>query len=315
MFIRGLVACALLGACLAPEARAAVDRFLYIVSCDAQLSKVDTQLDTMLSSVDLATRTGGHKFIPDVRGVLDGCLTYQAVYDPLASRFYTIVPQEAEPKANGTKDYRVLGFSIPETRLESEALAGTSLSDPPHIQIDRAYNVIVVRASDWSPQADMDLRGFGPDDFHAANQILEVSGHHVLLRLFSASSDGLTLAVADRETKKLFYLHEIPPTTALNVHLAPGGLTVLVEEAVSGGGSTRKTGRLILFDVPMGRAIATVDEPVVRDMAFLAISPNGKAIYHRNDNYRFIGLGRAFSSDPVSRPFAGSYPGYFFADR
>ncbi len=291
------------------------DRFLYVVGCGAQLSKVDTSLGVKTDSVDLVTRTSGQRVIPEIRGVLDGCLTYQAVYDAKASLFYTVVPEQAESKTDGTKDYRILGFSVPAVRLENEMSAGDSLAEPPHLEIDEAGRVAVDKPSQWTPQTSLDLREYELGGSPPANQILEASGNCVLLRLFSGRGDGLTIGIADRKTKKLRLLNELPITTARNIHLAPGGQAVLVEEVVSSGASVEKTGRLILFDGSAGSPVLRLSEPGIKNLAFLAISPNGKAIYHRNDDYLVIALGRQFSGDPVSRPVTEGYPGFFFADR
>lgn len=308
--VAALTATAFAAAPVAPHGR-----FLYVVGCGAQLTKVDTLQGRKVGSVDLSKQSGGARIIPEVHGVLDGCLTDQAVYDPIGARFYTLVPRQAESKPDGTKDYVVLGFSIPAIHLVQQTPAGDSLADPPHLDLDRARHVAPVDASAWSPTTTLDLQGFVSDGPSPRNQILETSGHRVLLRVFSANEDQLTIAVADLSAKTLTYLHGFPSTTARNVHLAPGGQAVLVEEVASTEGRADKTGRLVLFELVTGRATSTIVAPLIAGMAFLAISPNGKAIYHQNDAYRLLSMGRQFSQDPVSRPSAEGYPGLFFADR
>jgi hypothetical protein len=312
LFLRLFVIALLCGASAAPPGS---DRFLYVVGCDATVSKLDTVLDKTIDSVDLATRTGEQRVIPEVATVVDGCLSYHAVYDRAASRFDTVVPLQADPKPNGTRDYRVLGFSVPDLRLDMQRPAGNSLPAPPHLEIERAGRVTVVRARDWAPRTELDLKGFAGRGGPLRNRILETSGPRDLLRLFNGRDDALTIAVADRDRRTLTILHDIPVTTARNVHLAPGGQAVLVEEVGSIGMPAGKTGRLVLFDVATGDAVSDVTEPAIKDLAFLAISPNGKAIYHRNDHYRLISLGRTFVPVAVSRPFSDGYPGLFFADR
>jgi hypothetical protein len=304
-----------LGIIVASEAAEASGRYVYVVGCDAQLSKIDTFIDQKVSSIDLATKTLGHRIIPEVHGVLDGCLSYQAVYDPMKFRFYTIVPLQADSKADGTKDYRVLGFSIPNVSLEIDIAAGTALSEPPHLELDRARHIRVIPASKWAPRTELNLDGFGPETLQIRNQLLETSGDQDLLRIFSGNQDELVIATVNRQKKSVSYIRELPVTTARNIHLSPGGLAVLAEETESTGALLTKTGRLVLYDASSGRVINRYFDPMIRSLAFLAISPNGRAIYHRNDIYHFVDLGKKFSSLAVSRPFAEGYPGHFFADR
>jgi hypothetical protein len=228
--IRSPCACLLLYSCLATATWAEPGRFLYVLGCDARLTKIDTVLERKVGRTDLAGRTAGHRIIPKVRGALDGCLSNQAVYDPRASRFY-----------------HLLGFSIPQMRLVQDTAAGDSLPDLPHLEMDQAMHVSVINASDWSPQTDLDLRGFGAEGAPIRNQLLESAGREVLLRIFTAHEGKLVIGVADRESKALAYLRELPDTTARNVHLAPGGGFVLVEEVASASPHPEKTGRVILI--------------------------------------------------------------------
>jgi hypothetical protein len=315
MQIRHVLAAALLSVAAASATLASPGRFLYVVGCDARLSKVDTLLDRKIGSVDLAARTQGHRIIPRVQRILDGCLSYQAVYDPSEFRFYTIVPLQAASKADGTKDYHALGFSVPGVIFQRNRVAGASLSEPPHLEPDGTGHVRIVNASDWSPRTDLDLESFGPKYSKIRNQLLETSGARSLLRIFPERSEELVIATADGVSKTLSYLRELPSTTARNVHLSPRGKAVLVEEIISNGELSEKTGRLVLYDASSGRVIKSATAPAVKSLSFLAISPSGKAVYHRNDTYRFVDPGRKFSAFAVSRPFSDGYSGYFFADR
>ena len=172
--IRSPCACLLLYSCLATATWAEPGRFLYVLGCDARLTKIDTVLERKVGRTDLAGRTAGHRIIPKVRGALDGCLSNQAVYDPRASRFY-----------------HLLGFSIPQMRLVQDTAAGDSLPDLPHLEMDQAMHVSVINASDWSPQTDLDLRGFGAEGAPIRNQLLESAGREVLLRIFTADEGKL----------------------------------------------------------------------------------------------------------------------------
>ena len=109
-------------------------------------------------------------------------------------------------------------------------------------------------------------------------------------------------------------LKGIPPTTALNVHLAPGGGFVLVEETGTGD-SPEKTGRLVLFNADTGDLERDLNDPRVKTLYFLAMSPTGRAVYHSSDDYTFINLDVDAGASPVARSTPNSYPAYFFADR
>ena len=91
-----------------PGQAAAPGRFLYVISCDARVDKLDTVSGRKLNTYDLANQTGKASLVPRVQGPLDGCLVSQAVFDSKSSTFSTAVPVTNEPKADGTKDYRVL---------------------------------------------------------------------------------------------------------------------------------------------------------------------------------------------------------------
>jgi len=291
-------------------------RYLYVVGCGAQVDKLDTSAERKSDVYDLTQRTGRRQLIPSVKGALDGCLAYQAAYDSAVSIFYTVVPVEAEPKPGGKKDYRVLGFSVPDLQLVKEMPGGENLDDPPHLEIGKGERVEVLKAGEWSPRTDMDLSPYAPDEKQIPNQILEISGERVLLRIFTASQSELVLAVADRKSNTLVRLEGISTTVVSNVHLAPGGADVLIEEMEKDGGSRlAKNGKVALYDSKTGKRVKDFSDPHIKDLYFLAISPTGKAIYHSGETYWFIDIGRKFVPDAVTRPISAGYPGLFFADK
>jgi hypothetical protein len=297
----------------AGETLAAAGHYGYAIGCDAKVDKLDTLAERKVGTFDLALRTGNRQIIPQVRDGLDGCLADQAIYDPTASVFYTIVPLQAREKPDGTKDYRVLAFSIPDMRLAGKLRGGDSLADPPHLQMGAGKRVTV--AAQWSPRTDLDLGGFAPGRTEIPNQILETSGALALLRLFTADRNELVLAVADSGSRTVVRLQGLPSTVAPSAHLSPGGKAVLAEETALNGSSVEKTGRLVLFEAATGSMIKDLTDPQIKDLAFLAISPTGRAIYHSGDRYRFVNLGTTFLDVPVTRPSSAGYPGFFFADR
>jgi hypothetical protein len=274
------------------------------------LDKLDTVENRKTASYDLA-KLPGHLPFPSAAGAFDGCLAYQAEYDPAASAFYTVAPVQASVKPDGTKDYRELELSIPDLRLIENIAAGSNLDAAPHLSFAGGETKLIPSA-DWQPPADLDLSAFAPDKQPLGNQIIETSGDRVLLRIFTAEPAQLSLAIADTRSKTLVRLQPVPATTVSNAHLVPGGSAVLIEE-VGGLPKPVKTGKLDLYDAATGRSIEQLTSPTVREQYFLAISPTGKAIYHSAEAYSFVDLKRSFSRDAVTRPSTGSYPAMFFA--
>jgi hypothetical protein len=309
-----LLALALLqpGFCL-PGQAATASRFLYVISCDARVDKLDTLVDRKVETYDLAKRTGKESLIPIVQGGLDSCLASQAVYDSSASVFSTAVPVSNEAKADGTKDYRVLTFSVPRMELVKQERGGESLDAPPHLEL-QSGTLKILKPSDWMPQTDLDLSAYSPDKAQTPNQILESSGDRVLLRLFTADDKQLVLAVADRKTQRLARLRGVPTTVAPSVHIAPGGSYVLIEETGTGE-QPGKTGKLVLFNAVTGRAQKELSDSHIKDLYFLAVSPTGRVVYHSSDNYWLVRLKLRFAPVPVSRPISKGYPAFFFAGR
>src|SRR5271170_3101079 len=187
-----LISLVLLVGIFAPPPPTTVGRFLYVVSCDARIDKLDTTVGRKVDAYDLAKRTGKEQLIPVVHGPLAGCLSYQALFDVQASVFYTAVPLADQPKPDGTKDYRVLAFSVPGLQLVKRMSGGESLDAPPHLRLDTGVAKIF-KASEWSPQSDLDLSAYAPGKTQVPNQVLESSGEKVLLRIFTATGCELVL--------------------------------------------------------------------------------------------------------------------------
>jgi hypothetical protein len=288
-------------------------RFLYVISCDARVDKLDTITGRKMETYDLAKRTGKESLVPIVQGALDSCLASQAVFDRTASMFSTVVPISNEPKADGTKDYRVLSFSVPRMELVKQEHGGESLDAPPHLEL-QSGTLKILKSSEWMPQTSLDLSAYGPDKTQTPNQILESSGDRALLRLFTADDKQLVLAVADRKTQKLVRLQGVPTTVAPSVHIVPGGGHVLIEETGTGD-KPEKTGRLVLFDAVTGKEQKAVNDSHIKDLYFLAVSPTGRVVYHSNDNYWFVHLKMKFAPALVSRPISKGYPAFFFANK
>jgi hypothetical protein len=304
----------LLGSLTACQRRKTAARYLYVATCDASVYKLDTVENRQEASYDLSQAPGAQQIIPAYRGGLDGCLAYQAEFDAAASVFYIVAASEARMKPDGSKDYRVLGFSVPAMGLVKNVPAGSNLTHPPHLELGSDSALKLTPAAEWRPPTDIDVSTFAPNREKLFNQIIDRSGDRALLRIFVADPKELSLAVADTKSKTVVRLQSPPPATAFRAHLAPGGEAVLIE-ATAGAGDPTKTGRLALFDANTGSLLEEITDPRVRDQYFLAISPNGRAVYHTGDAYSFVDLKRSFPATPVGHVLDSEYPAIFFADR
>jgi hypothetical protein len=141
---------------------------------------------------------------------------------------------------------------------------------------------------------------------------LEKSGAEALVRLLTAGSTNLILAVDDTLTKILVHLSDIGPCVATGVHLTPGGGFVLVEENY---GKKIKTGRNQALRFERRSMESRTFCPCIVKAYFLTLSPSGKAIYHSGETYWFVNLGRPFGFEPVLRQLPTVAPATFFADR
>ncbi len=290
-------------------------RFMYVVGCAATIDKVDLRTGLTVASYDLAKRTGGRPLVPVVEGTFDACLSNDLVFDARSSIFYTVVPTTDVPGPDGKKDYRVLGFSVPAVRVARVIAAGRSQLSPPGIRLDPRGAIRVLPAPEPDIALDVDLTGFTPERKPLVNQVLEQSGGRALLRLYVGKPQELVLAVADLGRGTLVRLEGLPRTTAPGVHLAPGGTHVLVEAMAGDSTSPERSGSLALYDAATGRVVKSVTDSRTKSLSFLALSPDGRVIYHANDRYVLVDLGVRFGTGAVLRPVPAGRPGVFFAVR
>lgn len=294
------------------------DRFLYQLSCDAKLERFDTVTQKRTGAYDLTKVAGVGALIPAATGPLEVCLTRSAVVDSRASVFYTVVPSQAQPAEDGPTGYRVLGFSLPSVALVVPGAGGSvpvPFDAPPRLVPDPSRGARTVGPSDPPPALTEDLSLFAGAHSPAPNRILETSRHRALLSLTGEA--GPAFAVADEGTHSFVRLQGPMATTVDNVHLAPGGTHVLVEETSAAGGRATKTGRVWLYDAATGAVSQTIMAPQITKLPFRGISPDGKVLYDLLDDYWFLDLGRTFTADPVERPLEPEFPppAVFFSDR
>jgi hypothetical protein len=301
----------LLAAGTACQPEPPVPRYLYVVTCDARVDKLDTSAARKEASYDLAA-SALSAILPAGNQSIDGCLAYHPVFDTGGALLYFVSPTQTQANPDGTRDYRVLGFSVPSMKLVKNLPAGAHQSEAPHLELAPDRSLRVVPAKEWRAATEIDLTAYGPTHEALPNQIIESSGDRTLLRTFAATPEELRLAVADTKAKTLVWLKSPPPTTALLAHLAPGGDVVMIE-VTEAGKATEKTGTLALFDSNTGASLEERAAGRARSQYFLAISPDGKGVYHSGEDYSFIDLKRTFSSQSVAHPLDPNRPAAFFA--
>jgi hypothetical protein len=288
-------------------------RYLYEVTCDAQVERFDTVERKKTGEYNLATRPGVQGLIPRSVGVLEVCLAGDTVFDPAASAFHTVVPTRPEQSAAGTLSYRVLSFSVPGLALTGQAPAGHELTYPPALELTAARLRIVPPDEPWV--TDVDLSKFAPDRRALPNRILESSGGRTLLNLSEKNSS--VFAVADRSAQKLVRLENPPNTNHNGVHLSPGGMSVLVEELKGADPGAPRTGRLVVHDARTGRIVKELFEPRILDLFYRGIAPTGVAFYQTMEHVEFVDLGMTFPAEAVVVARRADRVGtaIFFADR
>lgn len=318
-------------------------RYLYVLGCGATVDKLDTVTERKVSDVNLASKTD---LIPNPEGHLDGCLANGAVYQPSHHVFYTAVPTSAHLDAHSAQQYRLLSFSVPEMKFDnSVALAGFELSDPPELGTN-AEQAVIVMAGDKSfgltggrqlqpmPAAspdfatELNLSGYrgaylSPYVVKQSSsesipaEVVDSSGDIALVQLSDANGADV-FAAADRKSKRVIILHDLPRAFPQNVHLSPGGAAVLAEAAnaaPNGAELTQKTGQLVLVDAATGKRLKQWTVPNLDGYQFLAITPNGKIAYHLGGKYRFTnGIGATYPNEPVYRHQSVGPPLFFAAE-
>jgi hypothetical protein len=288
-------------------------RYLYRVTCDAELARFDTLEKKKTGEYDLARRPGAEGLVPIPVGVLEVCLANDAVFDPVASVFYTLVPTSLPEGAALTLSYRLLGFSVPGIALVAQAPAGNELENSPRLELTAGR--VRVTSPNEPLVTHVDLSGFSPERRAVPNRIVESSGDRVLLSL--SERHVLVFAVADRRTRNLVRMQNIPRTDHNSIHLSPGGSAVLVEEVSEPGRPAPKTGRLMIHDAVTGRFVKELYEPRIVGLFYHGMSPTGVALYQDSERDELVDLGMTFPAEAVIiSPLAefAATPA-FFADR
>ena len=290
-------------------------RFLYVVECEARVVKLDTSEGKMLATIALAEQSSLVPKVHSAQSGLDGCIAESVLRDATGKQVNVIVPTSTRVNSEGKRDFQWLTFALPEWTFVSAKPAGTGLEQPPFLRRDASAVISVKRAEERSLSAELDLREYKNTGSVLANTIIESSGDTSLLRVFTADKARFTLGLANQRTRALTLLAELPSTTVTNVHLAPGGDYVMAEITEPNSSPIRLTGALRLYDAT-GNAVADVKDEGIRNSAFLALTPNGSAVYRSGNEYRFVMVapkGTRFGNAAVSQPSPEFRPGLVFA--
>jgi hypothetical protein len=284
----------------APDSRTS-QRFLYVVSCDARVDKLDTVNDKKVETFHLSERSGSPPAVPaPADGKMDGCLAQRLQVDGAGKHASLIAPKQARLDSAGLQEFQALTFSLPDWKLVATQAAG-KLPQAPWLQLQTGSELKVLDDAQWSPQTQLDLRHYQGQDDAVTGIIVASSGSTSLLSLLYAKSDQLALGLADPRARTLTRLTDLPTTSLRHVHLAPGGGFVLVELTEPNVSPAKRTGALRLYDSNGKQAAQWMDERL-RGMSFVALTPNGKAVYRNGTEYHFVSMGRPFGSAAVTQP-------------
>jgi hypothetical protein len=316
-------------------------RYLYIVRCTANLSRLDTVTE-ISNEIDLTRKTN---LIPRYSGHLDGCMTAGAVLST-DGLLYTTAPTSLELDEKGEQHYRILAFQIPSLSVVKVIDLPINYTEggSPGLHM-AAGGKVIVTANGWdvleidadsakplpgtsSTLSEINVVGYSGIDLNdyamgegkdreAPAYVVETSGDIVLVQLLGPGGNR-PYAVVNQSNKRVTLLGDLPSASIGNVHLAPGGGAVLVEEShpdPSDSHSSLKTGKLLLLDAVTGKHIKEWNLPNLKKQHFLALTPNGKAVYFNDKSiYSLIPMSMKFKDVPVVSPEQRDVP-YVFASR
>lgn len=318
---------ALLAGCNKPPAVAAAQtgdaasRFAYVVHCDGRVDKLDTRERTLIMRFTLSEKSGTPSAVPNLAsagGQMDGCLAQRVRVDATAqgASVSLIAPKDARLDANGVQEFQVLTFALPNWTLTRTAPAG-KFAEAPWLRRDAAGVLQVVADDPALSAAALDLREFSGAPKDSGALLVQSSGDVSLLSLLYKDSTALALGLANSKTRTVVPLADLPPTTLRNAHLAPGGDFVLIERTATVA-PYQTTGALRLYG-GNGKAVADLNEERIRSMSFVALTPNGLAVYSdASGAYQFVPLGTRFAAtavvqSPLANPSAAPAPTVVFA--
>ena len=290
------------------------NRFLYVVNCDSRVDKLDLTRQEVVASFHLNDRAGSSSAVPaSPDGKIDGCLVQRVVTDVKGEKVSLIAPKSARLDSDGLQEFQALTFVLPDWRLTATLPAG-KLPEAPRLKLDANGSPQVLNDAQWTPETMWDLSMYKGQD-NASGLVLESSGVAALLSLLSAKSDKLAFGLAESTARTLVNLESLPITTLRHVHLAPGGGYVLVEGTESTEKDAKTTGVVHLYNA-VGEYVAERKDDSIRSMVFVALTPNGYAVYQSENRYQFIAMGRPFGALAVTKPMSElAEPGLVFSKK
>ena len=268
-------------------------RYMYAVDGGGGLTKFDSVTGRRVVRYDLEARTGELKIPPTSgKGAPDGCLASQALYDRASGRFYTVVAKQYQAKADGTKDFEALAFTVPGLRLAGHWPAGDNVNAENEPKIESVVGEkprVVDDAHAAETKLDTVALGLSAQPFE--NRIMERTGSVVLLDLLAGDSNGgIRMAVAQLKAKKL--VKQLPPLSGF-LHLTPGGgyLVAKREDADA----------FEVYDVNTGKKVKSVAAPKGLAVSeFLAIAPSGSVVFNAGEGFQIVKLGMTFPNVAVT---------------
>ena len=269
-----------------------------------------------MESFLLSERSGSPSAVaaaPD--GKMDGCLAQRVVVDSKGGKVSLIAPKSARLDSDGLQEFQALTFLLPEWRLTATLPAG-KLPEAPRLELDADGGVRVPNDEHWTPVTTLDLSKYKGQDADAGGLVLASSGNTSLLSLLSVKSDKsdkLAFGLADPIALTVTRLGNLPVTTLGHAHLAPGGGYVLVEATESAETNAKTTGALKLYDA-VGNRVGEWKDEGIRNMVFVALTPNGNAVYRSDTGYHFIAMGLPFGTAAITKPMPElAEPGLVFS--
>ena len=160
-----------------PETR---DRYLYVITCDGRVDKVDTLNGETSFSAQLAERTG--KQTLDSRCGRHAQWLFNLTARPMTPKNLSCTRSLRSPRMplpDGTRDYRALSFSVPGLELINSRPAAEHAALPPRLVLGQG-EIKIVPEAEWTPPV-----------FRPGTQVLAQSGPVFLLRVFCRRSRAI----------------------------------------------------------------------------------------------------------------------------
>ncbi len=288
-------------------------RYLYVVDCIGRVDKIDTLQQKLVASHVLTE--GAPPLIRKDDTVFNGCTAQAPLINANGTEISMIGTKAVH--TDGAYDLQLLTFSLAQwTLVDAKPLGRSWAWAPLRLVRDGDGTMRVMARMARAPSVQF-YRAQSADGGTTSGPIQQYSAGVALVSPLPASrpEDALTLGLVDVDASApaLVRAAKVPYTAPDYVHLAPGGAFVVVEEATaptSRADAPLRTGLLRLYDAT-GAMLSELHDHALRgsasfEMSFVAITPNGLAVYADRDRhaYHFVRLGRTFANVPVEKAFS-----------